>query len=140
MVRSDQELIEAVLADLDDPDAWEDDPAPDDSVPGPLDAVITVRIDAATQEKLRDVAQRLGMKYTTLIRSWINERLSGPTDLIATRHRATELRRHAREADPASQSIINRFDRAVGEFKALVDALEHLREEHLESLERANEG
>jgi predicted transcriptional regulator len=62
-----------------DDDQWEEVPAPLQRGRGTLGTQVTIRLDPAIAEQLRRLAGDLGVNYTTLLRSWIEERLSRET-------------------------------------------------------------
>lgn len=75
MTYRDDELAAQLERDTNDPTAWENDD--DESVPERgLGATITVRLDADTARGLRERAAAAGVGYTTLLRTWVQERLS----------------------------------------------------------------
>lgn len=77
MSRKHEEKLAAQLdEDLDDDTAWEDDPAPEGARKRRLGAQVTVRLDAAHAELLRRIAKRRGVGHTSLVRSWVEERLA----------------------------------------------------------------
>jgi hypothetical protein len=72
---------EARLADefeqeADDDEQWEEVPAPVQRGRGTLGTQVTIRLDPALAEQLRRVARDRNTGYTSLLRSWIEERLS----------------------------------------------------------------
>jgi hypothetical protein len=75
MTRHDEELAARLEREASDPRAWEDDNVPDTPERG-LGTTITVRLDADTTRALRDHASVLGVGYTTLLRTWVQERLA----------------------------------------------------------------
>jgi predicted DNA binding CopG/RHH family protein len=65
-----------------DDEQWEDVPAPVQRGRGTLGTQVTIRLDPAVAEQLRQVARDRGINYTALLRTWIEERLSGEMALI----------------------------------------------------------
>jgi hypothetical protein len=62
--------------DADDDELWEEVPAPtEDSGRKTLGAQVTVRLDARSAEQLRQIARQRGVGYTSLVRTWVEERL-----------------------------------------------------------------
>lgn len=77
MTYRDDELAAQLEQDTNDPTAWEDDDDDDESVPERgLGTTITVRLDADTARGLRERAAAAGVGYTTLLRTWVQERLA----------------------------------------------------------------
>lgn len=65
-----------------DDDRWEEVPAPAQRGRGTLGTQVTIRLDPATADQLRQVARDRGMAYTSLLRTWIEERLNSEVALI----------------------------------------------------------
>jgi len=65
--------------DADDDELWEEVPAPTVSSRKTLGAQVTVRLDSRSAEQLRQIAQQRGVGYTSLVRSWVEERLDAET-------------------------------------------------------------
>jgi len=63
-------------ASLNDPGAWEADPAPARRTTAGLAAQVTVRLSAHQADQLRRVAAEQGIRYTALLRTWVGERLA----------------------------------------------------------------
>jgi predicted DNA binding CopG/RHH family protein len=59
-----------------DDEQWEEVPAPVQRGRGTLGTQVTIRLEPAIAEQLRQVASDRGVNYTALLRSWIEERLS----------------------------------------------------------------
>jgi predicted transcriptional regulator len=68
--------------EADDDEQWEDVPAPVQRGRGTLGTQVTIRLDPAMAEQLRHVARDRDVGYTSLLRSWIEERLSREMALI----------------------------------------------------------
>lgn len=60
-------------ADANVEDAWTDDPAPIQR--GTLGTQVTVRLDSRLAGRLRSIARRRGIGYTSLLRSWVEDRI-----------------------------------------------------------------
>ncbi|HEV8653507.1 MAG TPA: hypothetical protein VG276_29945 [Actinomycetes bacterium] len=78
---------EASLADEFEQEAnndeqWEEAPAPVQPGRRTLGTQVTIRLDPAMAEQLRQVARDRGVGYTSLLRTWIEERLNGEIALI----------------------------------------------------------
>jgi hypothetical protein len=61
--------------DADDDEKWDEAPAPVQRGRGTLGTQVTIRLEPAMAEHLRRIASDRGVNYTTLLRSWIAERL-----------------------------------------------------------------
>ena len=68
--------------EADDDEQWEDVPAPVQRGRGTLGTQVTIRLDPAMAEQLRRVAKDRNVGYTSLLRAWIEERLSREMALI----------------------------------------------------------
>jgi len=68
--------------EADNDEQWEEVPAPAQRGRGTLGTQVTIRLDPATAEQLRQIARDRGVNYTSLLRSWIEERLSREMALI----------------------------------------------------------
>jgi hypothetical protein len=68
--------------DADNDEQWEEVPAPVQRGRGTLGTQVTIRLDPATAEQLRQVARDRGVNYTTLLRIWIEERLGREISLV----------------------------------------------------------
>jgi hypothetical protein len=68
--------------EADNDEQWEEVPAPVQRGRGTLGTQVTIRLDPATAEQLRQVARDRGVNYTSLLRDWIEERLSTEMALI----------------------------------------------------------
>jgi hypothetical protein len=79
-----------------DDDQWEEVPAPAQRGRSTLGTQVTIRLDPATAEQLRQVARDRGAAYTSLLRTWIEERLNSEIALI---------RREPPQITPAGESI-----------------------------------
>lgn len=67
--------IARIEADASNPDLWEDVGGPD--VPArTLGTSITIRLDPALAERLRAIARRRGVGYTSLARQMLEERIN----------------------------------------------------------------
>jgi hypothetical protein len=77
MNRSDHErLVAEVLEDASEDGAWEDDPSPAALQHQPrLGAQVTIRLEPELAKELRRIAERRGVRYTALVRQWLEERL-----------------------------------------------------------------
>jgi hypothetical protein len=86
---------EARLADefereADRDEQWEEVPAPLQQGRRTLGTQVTIRLDDAAAQQLRLIARDRGMGYTSLLRRWIEERLSSESNLIpAEKYRIT---------------------------------------------------
>jgi len=67
---------------VDDDGPWEEVPAPVERGRGALGTQVTIRLDPATAEQLRRVARDRNIGYTSLLRTWIEERLGSEMALI----------------------------------------------------------
>lgn len=95
--REEQELMASIEADLGDPDAWEDDPAPARTrARRTLGAQITIRLEPKFAERLRAVAEARGVGYTTLVRELLEQQL---TDNDESPWTPTQRRSLEREID-----------------------------------------
>jgi predicted DNA binding CopG/RHH family protein len=75
--RNEQDRLAAEFErDADNDELWEDDPAPVQRDRGTLGAQVTIRLEPALAEQLRQIAGDRGVNYTALLRTWIKERLS----------------------------------------------------------------
>jgi uncharacterized protein (DUF4415 family) len=80
---------EAALAaefeqEADDDEQWEEVRAPVQRGRGTLGTQVTIRLEPAVAEHLRQVARERGANYTTLLRGWIEERLRADTTRAGT--------------------------------------------------------
>jgi predicted DNA binding CopG/RHH family protein len=77
MNRSDHErLVAEVSEDASDDSAWEDHPSPPALQHQPrLGAQVTIRLEPELAEELRRIAEQRGLRYTALVRQWLEERL-----------------------------------------------------------------
>lgn len=62
--------------EADDDEQWEDVSSPIQHGRRTLGVQVTIRLGAATAEQLRRIARDRGVRYTSLLRTWIEERLS----------------------------------------------------------------
>jgi predicted DNA binding CopG/RHH family protein len=62
--------------EADNDEQWEEVPAPVQRGRGTLGTQVTIRLEPAIAEQLRQIAIDRGVNYTALLRSWIEERLS----------------------------------------------------------------
>jgi hypothetical protein len=60
----------------DDDEQWEEVPAPVQRGRRTLGTQVTIRLDGVAAERLRQIARDRGVGYTSLLRTWIEERLS----------------------------------------------------------------
>ena len=67
--------IARIEADVSNPDLWEKIGGPD-VPPRRLGASITIRLDPDLAERLRAIARRLGVGYTSLARQMLKERIT----------------------------------------------------------------
>ena len=85
MRRDEQDRLAAEFeAEMDNPDLWEEVPAPSPYKRRRLGAQVTIRLDADDAERLRQLASRYDCNYTSMIRVWIAERLRTETAKPAT--------------------------------------------------------
>jgi predicted DNA-binding ribbon-helix-helix protein len=68
--------------EADDDEQWEEVPAPVQRGRGTLGTQVTIRLEPAIAEQLRQIATDRGVNYTALLRTWIEERLSREIALI----------------------------------------------------------
>jgi hypothetical protein len=68
--------------EADNEEQWEEVPAPAQLGRRTLGTQVTIRLDPATAEQLRQIARDRHVGYTSLLRSWIEERLSSEVALI----------------------------------------------------------
>lgn len=68
--------------EADQDDNWEEVPAPVERGRPSLGTQVTIRLDAAVAEQLRQVARDRNVGYTSLLRKWIEERLSSEMTLM----------------------------------------------------------
>jgi predicted DNA binding CopG/RHH family protein len=69
---------------------WEAVPAPVQRGRRTLGTQITIRLDDTAAEQLRQIARDRGIGYTSLLRRWIEERLSSESNVIpAEKYRIT---------------------------------------------------
>lgn len=61
---------------------WEEVPAPVQRGRRTLGTQITIRLDDAAAEQLRAIARDRGVGYTSLLRRWIEERLSNEIHVV----------------------------------------------------------
>ena len=63
--------------DAENDELWEEVPSPTPSNPRrTLGTQVTVRLDGRSAEQLRGIARERGVGYTSLLRTWIEERLN----------------------------------------------------------------
>ncbi len=71
-----ERLVAEVAEDASDESAWKDDPLPAALQHQPrLGAQVTIRLEPELAQELRRIAERLGVRYTALVRQWLEERL-----------------------------------------------------------------
>jgi hypothetical protein len=68
--------------EADDDEQWEEVPAPVQRGRRTLGTQISIRLDDTAAEQLRGIARDRGIGYTSLLRSWIEERLSSEVEVI----------------------------------------------------------
>src|SRR6266508_645211 len=68
--------------EADNDEQWEAVPAPAQPDRRTLGTQVTIRLDPAIAEQLRQLARDRGVGYTSLLRAWIEERLSSEIALI----------------------------------------------------------
>jgi hypothetical protein len=66
----------------DDDGQWEEAPTPVQRGRRTLGTQVTIRLDGAAADQLRQLARDRGVGYTSLLRTWIEERLSNEIALI----------------------------------------------------------
>ncbi|MGH8906333.1 MAG: ribbon-helix-helix protein, CopG family [Egibacteraceae bacterium] len=71
----EETYIGRIEADASNPDLWEEVGGPD-TRPRTLGTSITIRLDPDLAERLRAIARRLGVGYTSLARQMLEERIS----------------------------------------------------------------
>lgn len=75
--REEAELAAEFEQDADNEELWEEVPAPARSRGRKtLGTQVTIRLDHRSAEQLREIAQHRGVGYTSLLRSWVEERLN----------------------------------------------------------------
>src|SRR6266516_2014086 len=62
--------------EADDNEQWEEVPEPIQHGRRTLGTQVTIRLGMAAAEQLRQIARDRGVRYTALLRTWIEERLS----------------------------------------------------------------
>lgn len=72
----DERLAKEFEEDAQDPGNWEVDEAGVSTDRKNLQTQVTVRLSVELAEELRAVAEERGVGYTTLIREWLEDRLS----------------------------------------------------------------
>lgn len=72
-MKRDEMLARQIERDADDPSAWEEDPAPTQK--RTLGSQVTIRLDPEMAGRLREVARRERTGYTSLLRTWIEDRV-----------------------------------------------------------------
>lgn len=76
MNRSEHErLVAEVSEDASDDSAWEEDPSPAAVHQPRLGAQVTIRLEPELAKALRRIAEEQGVRYTALVRQWLEERL-----------------------------------------------------------------
>jgi hypothetical protein len=68
--------------EADDDEQWEEVPAPVQRGRRTLGTQITIRLDDTAAEQLRGIARDRGVGYTSLLRRWIEERLSSEIHVV----------------------------------------------------------
>jgi hypothetical protein len=75
--QDEAELAAEFEQDADNDDLWEEVPPPAKAGRRrTLGTQVTIRLDHRSANQLREVARRQGVGYTSLVRSWVEERLS----------------------------------------------------------------
>jgi hypothetical protein len=75
--QDEAELAAEFEQDADNDDLWEEVPPPAKSGGRKtLGTQVTIRLDHRSANQLREIARRQGVGYTSLVRSWVEERLS----------------------------------------------------------------
>jgi hypothetical protein len=63
--------------DVENDELWEEVPTPTASSPRrTLGTQVTIRLDGRSAQQLREIARQRGVGYTSLLRTWIEERLN----------------------------------------------------------------
>src|SRR4029453_727348 len=75
-------LVAEFEREADDDEQWEEAPAPVQRGRGTLGTQVTIRLDPSMAEQLRRVAKDRDVGYTSLLRTWIEERLSSEMALL----------------------------------------------------------
>jgi uncharacterized protein (DUF4415 family) len=74
--REEAELAAEFEQDADNEELWEDMPTPARTRRRKtLGTQVTIRLDHSSAEQLREIAHHRGVGYTSLLRSWVEERL-----------------------------------------------------------------
>ena len=73
--QAEKKLIERMKADAPDDAAWECEEPDPRSTHRRMGAQVSVRFSAEYAAQLRAIAERDGVGYTSLVRSWIEERI-----------------------------------------------------------------
>ncbi len=74
--REEAELAAEFEQDAANEELWEELPAPTRTRGRKtLGTQVTIRLDHRSAEQLREIAQHRGMGYTSLLRTWVEERL-----------------------------------------------------------------
>jgi hypothetical protein len=84
--REEARLAAQFERDADDDRQWEEAPAPVERGRGTLGTQVTIRLDPALAEQLRQMARDRDVAYTSLLRTWIEERLSREIALVERAH------------------------------------------------------
>jgi len=75
--KDEAELAAEFEQDADNDDLWEEVPPPAKAGRRKtLGTQVTIRLDHRSANQLREIARRQGVGYTSLVRSWVEERLS----------------------------------------------------------------
>jgi hypothetical protein len=81
--QEEAELAAEFEQDAGKAELWEELPAP--GRPGrrkTLGTQVTIRLDRRSAEQLREIAQQQGVGYTSLLRSWVEERLNSEVTIL----------------------------------------------------------
>lgn len=70
-----ERLVAEVSEDASDDSAWEEDPSPAAVHQPRLGAQVTIRLEPELANALRRIAEQRGVRYTALVRRWLEERL-----------------------------------------------------------------
>jgi hypothetical protein len=75
--QEEAELAAEFEQEAENQELWEELPAPPRAARrNTLGTQVTIRLDRRSAEQLRDIAQHSGVGYTSLMRTWIEERLN----------------------------------------------------------------
>jgi hypothetical protein len=87
-ISRDEEAKRAAEFDqeADDDAQWEEVPAPTQLGRRTLGTQVSIRLDPTAAEQLRQIARDRGVGYTSLLRTWIEERLSSEIAHVRPEH------------------------------------------------------